>query len=768
MSELEQVITDIEHVILSSGAHLRLIFSDVDDIKEDRRYSSGTCPFCQQRAKFRISNEGPFSSCWRSGCQWGDGWHNWHEYIQARGRAISWIDFYQELAREAGIEWPEPSEQAKKAYESQAKRASLLEAAYELCKQALWQPSGAAVLSYLRGRGYSDEAIKEMELGAYAGQQALSQGLQAQGYSERDINEADIFGRKWETHPALLLWRDKAGRALGLMGRRIAEGIEPKYLYSKGMARSQALPGLERARKAEELIVTESPLAAAYLNAKGMSRPVVALGGTALSKGQIEAIQQAGAKRLILALDMDEPGQKATASRIEQLLKAAELERLLVASWQGEKALDDMALQKGLQAAEEAISQAERVGSWLAKHTAAKLPERPSDLEEESILEQAVEQYLWLAEGDMLQARAYVEALSAALGLHPQLLWPRLSKAEERLKQKRQEEQLRAIQLKAGQVSAETGPLAAARYLAEQTERLLRDSREAKLPEPYPLANVLQDIIQAPDALPTGLSSLEHKAYIPRAGLSIIAAESGVGKTTFMLNLLANWLEMESLRGQAFYFYSYEEPKAHIALKLIMIWAGVQLHEEQNYRAYINYLKSKRGQDKAIEAAISKYERLAAEGRLIIDDTMPMAEDLSATLSLLGKKGGVGAVIVDYIQRVPSLSQQATRQLELAHTAQLLREAAVSQEMAIITGSQLNEEGRLREARDIYHEAALVLKLLQDKETRELSLFVEKQRAGRAGISVPLSFERPILKISDRQAQPAPATNKGLSYGPSY
>ena len=56
-----------------------------------------------------------------------------------------------------------------------------------------------------------------------------------------------------------------------------------------------------------------------------------------------------------------------------------------------------------------------------------------------------------------------------------------------------------------------------------------------------------------------------------------------------------------------------------IALKLIMIEAGVILNQNSNYEAYINYMKTKRGSqetsDRRIEHALERYEKLTSAGR---------------------------------------------------------------------------------------------------------------------------------------------------------
>lgn len=775
MSEIGDVIRDIEHVLLSRGAHHGLIFSDVGNIKGKGSYSSGDCPLCGKAGKFRISNTRAVSSCWSGGCSWSGSWHNWLEYAEERGRASGWESFYRDLAKEAGIEWPEPDEQSKARYQARRAREALLEAAGRLMTEALQQPEGAATLAYWRGRGYSDEAIKAMALGAYPGQQRLLQALQALGHDEQAIREADLISPKWEQHPAILLWRDRAGQPAGLMGRAIEEDVEPKYLYSKGLSRSQMLPGLEQARRHEELILVESPLAAAYLNAQGLSRPAVALGGSSLSKPQIEALQQARARRLILALDADEAGQKATQATIKALLETEEIERLLVATWpEGEgKGLDDLAIKQGLEAAGAAVSRAERVGSWLARRLAQTLPDEPEALEEEALLEQAVEQYLWLSRRDTLQARDYVGALAEGLGWDEGLLWPRMAKAEERLQEKEAREHLGA-HIAAAQAALGKGDRGGLLEALEAAGRAARGSGPAILPAPYLWEKAEQDITQEPEALRTGWASLDSKiAGFHRGALSVIAAPTGQGKTTLMLNLLSCWSDLYP--DEALYFYSYEEHTRALVLKLLMIRSGVVINKADNYGAYRNYLKFHRPENtrpvgmseqqaKEIEQAIQWYQGRAAAGRLILDYSMPPVEGLANTLSLLGRRGGVAAAIVDYIQRMPITGPERTgsqqRYQALAYAAQLMTGEAVRGDMAVVIGSQLNDAEQMYEARAIEHEANLLVKLKSKgeggKEEPDMSIYVQKNRSGPGGSTTYLKYERPALRLLDKSQAASP------------
>jgi replicative DNA helicase len=285
-------------------------------------------------------------------------------------------------------------------------------------------------------------------------------------------------------------------------------------------------------------------------------------------------------------------------------------------------------------------------------------------------------------------------------------------------------------------------------------------------PRAYTLADLEADLLHEPESIPLPWEELSSVKF-PRAGLSVISAKSGGGKTTMMLNLLVKTIYYPALAEETLYFYTYEEPASHIALKMLMLLSGVELHKEQNFDAYRAYMR-RRGTSEAmlfkpeeewkrerIEAGIQRYDSLTASGRLVLDDKMPRLNELTATLELVARRGNTAAVFVDYVQRIPAPSdyKAATRQLELAYTVQELRATAVQNGLAVITGSQVNDQGELREARDIYHEAQVVLRLGKDSGDdkdgpNDLTVFVDKQRSGARGLSIPLHWDKPTLRIN--------------------
>jgi len=762
-------IADIEAAVLNGKQHLNLIFSEISNQKLSKsgEFTSGDCPKCNKKGKLQISMSRPFVHCYSSSCELSTA-VNWQTYS---GRDFE--SLYRELASAVGIEWAS-SPEAKKRHEQRKGRAAVIEAAFERCRLG-W--SGSEAERYALGRGYSREDCQNMRLGAYPGAAVLKEHLFFQGYTEQEIASAGVVAKRWESWPLLMLWRDKAGMAVAFQGRTLSADKQPKYLYSEGMPKDKMLYGYEQSRRKDTLTLLESPLAASYLNSLDIKAAggFVALGGTNLSREQLEMIKAAKAKRLYLALDMDKAGQKDTAKLIEQLSGVRKIEELFIVGWheaESGSGFDDYAMANGETAVSQAISDAGRLGSWLAYYDLAYYDtsepgEELSDTEQEQLFSVSKSRYLRLQEGaDRVNLREYGEMITARLGWSFEEWY---SRVEVSIKEKEQLKK-QALAERMSKEAAELigmGDTAGGASLLRKAGEALRQQEPAKIPEPKLFTDLLSEIKERPEALELGYEASHGLVNIPVGAYSVISAKSGHGKTTFMLNLLSNWLDRPEYSGKNFYFYGYEETEQDTMIKLLMLWSGEKI-ADQNFMAFESYLKqwpepvTKRPE---IEKAITKYKRLTEGGRLILSAERLSAPELADTIQLLGKSGKTGAVIVDYIQLIPLGETKNSRQLELQEVTQHLRSASSEAGIAVLTGAQLNKKGDMREAMDILQEAALVMKLenksfkaaaegeqgikLPAAEYQALSIKIEKQRKGRANQSFSLELKGATGKISD-------------------
>ena len=539
------------------------------------------------------------------------------------------------------------------------------------------------------------------------------------------------------------------------------EPVEPERRSTAGPP--PAMPLVEGIR---EIVLVDTPHEAEALNRAGLSVWAMGLPGGKVTREHAAALQEAGVERVIVA--MSSPTE--TEAAIRALLRAKAIEGLLVATWEDDTSLGTLAAEQGLPAAEKKVAGSIRVGAWLGEHLAAGVELPLSDMEEERLLARAAELYTWLRDREPLHAEALLGELCERLDIRYEEIRPRLERAYERKTQEETRETLDSV-LHAAVRANTAGDVDKTRELLDTATRSFSSSF-VEYPRAYTLADLEADILTEPDSLPLPWPELAGVKF-PRAGLSVIAADTGRGKTTMMLNLLERYLGTPALEGESLYFYTYEEPASHLALKIIMLMSGVMLHEKQNYDAFRAYMRRRAARslspspfeyeaakNEAIEEAIARYAEATQSGRLVLSDKMPTLEELVASLGLIARTGKAAAVFIDYVQRIPPPRdyKAGTRQLEIAQIVQELRKAAVSKGLAIITGSQVNPKGELREARDISHEAQVVLQLEPGEvDTDTLIVKVDKQRSGISGPSatISLKWHKPTLRITSITGQTA-------------
>jgi DNA primase catalytic core len=757
-------IQNIYSILLASGYQEEL-FSGLGEKKRQGQETLVDCPLCGKERHFSYNSRKPVWRCWSCG-EAGD----WIDFLE-KTKGYTFMDALQQMAQAAGVEL---SPQSQKAYQSYTKKADILEAAHAYLQDILQEPeTDREVFNYLAERGYLLDDMYDMELGAYKDRQALQDYLQQQGYTEQDIRETGLLTAGFgEDYKLTLLWRDAAGRAVGMVGRAImpedelkAKGL-PKYKYSQGMKKDAGLIGFSSVRGSEQIVLLEGVLDALYLNFKGFKS--VAVGGVSLSTAQLQMLEAVGTKEILLALDMDEPGQRATEKMLRRLA-SSKMRAYVVSLPEGYKDADELVRQAGAETFQNVIEQAERGSSWMARRIVSR-HDISTDRGMDKALDEALEAYTELE--DTIEAKDFISSLQEATGLSDEELESRLEKAKQSAYTRKTQAVLSGY-LQDIQQRSQAGDITGAEDTLARALREVRVSRGIEPPEPYLLEDLTADILSTAPAMASGLQKLDEMARIPVGALTIIAGRPGHGKTAFQLNLLANMAR--GYPEKKFYYFSYEEAKKMIGLKLLMILAEETLHEKTNLGAYTNYLQKKRGSNKKIEAALAEYEELTLTGRLSVSDEMYRVDDLATVIGTLATRGDTGAVIVDYIQRIPlGRKSDGQRYLDIKYISSLLLEQAVSHDIPIILGAQLTRDksagakprlDNMRESGDIEQDANLVLglytKAVDDREQQEqgsqsqpvdMSVYILKNRTGQAGGSFTLSFNQPVLKIEDKQA----------------
>ncbi len=221
------------------------------------------------------------------------------------------------------------------------------------------------------------------------------------------------------------------------------------------------------------------------------------------------------------------------------------------------------------------------------------------------------------------------------------------------------------------------------------------------------LADIEQDMANGQaEVFPCNLGPLDKhlEGGFHRGELAVFAANTGGGKTALMIQAaVAN-----AVAGRKVRYFTLELPKKDITKRMACALRGVSRHDSKRFAEATNELASL---PVKVHQQFSELGEIAAEIRAAV------------------RAGDCDLAVVDYVQRVSNKGD--TRELVVAGVAQTLKNIALRENIPVLTASQLNENGALRESRAIGHEADFVLVVCED------NLRVDKFRRGPCGVHLP-------------------------------
>jgi len=659
-------------------------------------------------------------------------------YVMDRD-GLSFIDAVRKLASAASLQVPPLDVKDQDAYRKAQQRTGLLEEATSYMSWSLLNATGKradAVREYLQGRGWTMEEVEAVGLGYLPSWEQLKAYLVDKGHTEQEVEEAltiDQDGRLGTTHTLAIPYRS-GSRILGYAFRTVT-GAEPKYINSTGLDRKAGLFNLSPLKGEKDLVVVEGYLDALHATVKGLEN-VVAVSSSHLGPEHIQDAVAKGARKVTLCLDADEAGKKGTDKALE-VLKAFPRLKVYVAELPAgaEKMDPDQLIQEqGIDALRAVVAGAipaweYQLGQLLEPFTKGELlPKEVDQLLERSV---AIANNLV----DPMDRDRFTSAFLyqvEGLGVTKESL----QGAQEELRYERDREKQRKDLVSLVSTvnrEIEKDPTAAIDQL-EQGLRGLRRERGSKLLHPATYSRWLDDMGKSLPALRTGYAALDAVASIPQAAITLVAGRPRHGKTTVMMNLLLSMAELHA--GKRFLFFTYEEPSAHILTKLLNRTLGVDLqHLYQDKEASTNYsylgayLRSGRTDVTEIETAKEKLRDLMESGRIQVIDGSYTVEDLRAILEAI-PAGEVGAVFLDYIQRMSTAKQTQDKRTEIAHISDQLLQIAKGTGLPLILGAQLNRAGasstdkrpsleNLKEAGNLEEDANLVLSVYNESAEKE-------------------------------------------------
>ena len=279
----------------------------------------GLCPFHSEKTpSFSVSPDKQLYKCF--GCGKGGGVISFIMEVEH----LSFPDAVAFLARRAGMELPE-----EENTQESSRRKRLLElnrAAALYFRDCLFNGPDPAGREYLTGRGISAATATRFGLGyAPAGWDNLKNAMLKQGYTERELMEADLIkqgsrGSSYDRFRSRLVFPviSVQKNVLAFSGRIIGEG-EPKYLNSGDtplFKKGHNLFGLNLAKNSKDpfFLLVEGNVDVVTLHQAGFTSAVAAL-GTALTEDQARLLSRYK-NEIILCYDSDTAGRNATRKAV--------------------------------------------------------------------------------------------------------------------------------------------------------------------------------------------------------------------------------------------------------------------------------------------------------------------------------------------------------------------------------------------------------------------------------------------------------------------
>jgi DNA primase len=304
------------------------LVSETVQLRRSGKSYTGFCPF-HQNTRTPSFAVWPESGTWRCFGQCNDGGDIFQFVMKKEG--WDFAETLRHLAERAGVELKPISPQQAEQVEEHDRLRLLLEEAVTFYRHQLLNTSpGKQALGYLKGRGLDEQTIEAFGLG-YAPQtwQAVYDHFTGKGFSEKDLQEAGLISPRDSggfydrfRHRVMFPIRDERGRMAGFGARILNPDDLPKFLNSPQTPvfdKGHLLYGLDRARKAirtqDQAVIVEGYLDVIALHQHGFTNAVSPM-GTALTEMQLRLLKRL-TRRIVLALDADTAGEKATLRGLE-------------------------------------------------------------------------------------------------------------------------------------------------------------------------------------------------------------------------------------------------------------------------------------------------------------------------------------------------------------------------------------------------------------------------------------------------------------------
>ncbi len=240
---------------------------------------------------------------------------------------------------------------------------------------------------------------------------------------------------------------------------------------------------------------------------------------------------------------------------------------------------------------------------------------------------------------------------------------------------------------------------------------------------------------------PTGFPTIDKRCGgLQKGRVTVFAGLPSDGKSAIMQNCARNALRA----GAKTAWYSLEMPNTEQTMRLLCEDSGVEND------ALYNGLMSRAQQDMLVRSI----RELSELGCDLVNTDNATASDILADI----EHGGYDVAVVDYLQLMEDEGRKgATREEIISRISRRMKAVARRTGTHILTASQLNDSGKLRESRAIGQDAdaVFIIGKVEDgsggHDDSQRSLWCEKNRGGKRHWTIPLAFSGATFTFKEIQ-----------------